>query len=229
MGLDMSLVKMPRFGGTTVAEVSAIESYLSKEEKRDEEYEGMKISEYSLEEWAGIPESALPDKETIEYYKQFYTTKYWGFDTEKRYGHKAIMEEIARWRKANAIHNWFVENIQGGEDDCCYHREVGKEDLEALRDACVKVLEESVMVNSKVKNGFVIQNGEVKEVFADGEIVINPEVAEELLPTKNGFFFGSTEYSGWYIEDLKYTAEIIDGILKTTDFDKEMIYYSSSW
>lgn len=32
----------------------------------------------------------------------------------------AIEEEIY-WRKANAIHGWFVENVQDGEDDCgCY-------------------------------------------------------------------------------------------------------------
>lgn len=26
--------------------------------------------------------------------------------------------EIGYWGKANQIHNWFVENIQGGIDDC---------------------------------------------------------------------------------------------------------------
>ena len=29
-----------------------------------------------------------------------------------------IRQEIAYWRKANAIHKWFVDNIQGGCDDC---------------------------------------------------------------------------------------------------------------
>ena len=43
------------------------------------------------------------------------------------------------WRKANAIHNWFVENIQEGEDDCrCY--ELEKEQLIELRNTCKKVL-----------------------------------------------------------------------------------------
>lgn len=43
------------------------------------------------------------------------------------------------WRKANAIHNWFVNNIQGGEDDCrCY--ELEKEQLIDLRNTCKKVL-----------------------------------------------------------------------------------------
>ena len=30
----------------------------------------------------------------------------------------SISERIGYWRKANQIHNWFVENVQGGEDDC---------------------------------------------------------------------------------------------------------------
>jgi len=29
-----------------------------------------------------------------------------------------IVEIVAYWRKANAIHNWFVENVQDGIDDC---------------------------------------------------------------------------------------------------------------
>lgn len=29
-----------------------------------------------------------------------------------------IIEEVAYWRKANAIHRWFVANVQNGEDDC---------------------------------------------------------------------------------------------------------------
>ena len=29
-----------------------------------------------------------------------------------------VTEEVGYWRKANAIHRWFVENVQKGEDDC---------------------------------------------------------------------------------------------------------------
>jgi hypothetical protein len=31
---------------------------------------------------------------------------------------KMVEVEFAYWRKANAIHNWFVKNVQDGEDDC---------------------------------------------------------------------------------------------------------------
>ena len=29
-----------------------------------------------------------------------------------------IIENIGYWRKANAIHKWFVDHVQEGEDDC---------------------------------------------------------------------------------------------------------------
>ena len=29
-----------------------------------------------------------------------------------------VIEEIGYWRKFNALHRWFVENVQEGKDDC---------------------------------------------------------------------------------------------------------------
>lgn len=43
------------------------------------------------------------------------------------------------WRKANAIHGWFVDNCQDGVDDCKEYY-VEREDLEELRDLCKKQL-----------------------------------------------------------------------------------------
>ena len=43
------------------------------------------------------------------------------------------------WRKANAIHNWFVENVQDNIDDCGSYY-VSKETLIELRDTCAAVL-----------------------------------------------------------------------------------------
>ena len=41
--------------------------------------------------------------------------------------------EVCYWRKANQIHNWFVENVQDGDDDCRDYY-VSEEDLEELRE-----------------------------------------------------------------------------------------------
>lgn len=46
---------------------------------------------------------------------------------------------IGYWRKANAIHQWFVDNVQGGDDDCKDYY-VGREQLSELKALCNLVL-----------------------------------------------------------------------------------------
>jgi hypothetical protein len=43
------------------------------------------------------------------------------------------------WRKANAIHNWFVQNVQNGVDDCGEYP-VTRQQLEELSGICKNVL-----------------------------------------------------------------------------------------
>jgi hypothetical protein len=51
---------------------------------------------------------------------------------------ECIVEEAAYWRKANAIHGWFVTNVQENRDDCgCY--DVSREQLAALLDVVEQV------------------------------------------------------------------------------------------
>lgn len=195
MGLDMYLEKMPRYRGTTAKEVNIIESYLGWLDRKES---GDEYANCTFKEWCGISEDELPSQKVIDFYKKHYDTKYWNWDHEHKYGHKMIMQQVANWRKANAIHEWFVENIQDGEDDCRYHREVTESDLEKLLETCKAVL---------------------KDIGK----------AEELLPTQSGFFFGSTDYDQWYFDDIKYTIEQIEQVLKETDFDIYAIYYCSSW
>lgn len=51
-----------------------------------------------------------------------------------------LRTEVKYWRKSNAIHGWFVEHVQHGEDDCDEY-EVSIKKLKELRDRCAKVLE----------------------------------------------------------------------------------------
>ncbi len=46
--------------------------------------------------------------------------------------------EAGYWRKANAIHKWFVENVQKGIDDCGDYM-VSREQLTELLDLCRRV------------------------------------------------------------------------------------------
>ena len=45
----------------------------------------------------------------------------------------------AYWRKSNQIHKWFVDNVQGGEDDCGDYY-VSHEKLRELRETCRQAL-----------------------------------------------------------------------------------------
>ena len=54
---------------------------------------------------------------------------------------KNVTFEIAYWRKANAIHNWFVTNVQEGKDEC-QKSYVSLDHLTELRDLCNKVLDD---------------------------------------------------------------------------------------
>ncbi len=51
-----------------------------------------------------------------------------------------VVEEVGYWRKANAIHRWFVDNVQSGEDDCKEYYVNGQQLKELLTD-CQQVLE----------------------------------------------------------------------------------------
>lgn len=118
-------------------------------------------------------------------------------DVEKSAG---ISVGIGYWRKANAIHNWFVQNVQGGNDEC-QRSYVSKEKLESLKTDCLKTL---VALNNE-----------------DFDTVM------EILAPTSGFFFGSQETGKWYKQDLENTVKIIDKALdKFKDYD---IYYQASW
>ena len=45
----------------------------------------------------------------------------------------------AYWRKANQIHKWFVDNVQGGNDNCGEYY-VSHEKLKELRETCRQAL-----------------------------------------------------------------------------------------
>jgi len=113
------------------------------------------------------------------------------------YGAQSVIFKVAYWRKANAIHQWFVDNVQDGVDEC-QKAFVSREQLQTLLDLCKEIAE-------------------------------SPKKGSKLLPTANGFFFGSTEYDDYYIQDLQYTVERLEKILKDSALEKCEFYYQSSW
>lgn len=225
MGLDMYLERMPRYGDTTPREINAIESYLDWKRKKER-----KERNCTLEKWCGINYKDVPKGKVMEFYKEHARLDCPEWDTERRFERIHISEEVGYWRKANQIHNWFVENVQDGVDDCCYHDEVTKEILEELLDVCKRVLDSCELVNGKITNGYTFnEDGSHNPIMEDGQYVKDSSIAEELLPSTCGFFFGSTDYDEYYVDDIKHTIDIITKVLETTDFETQMVYYVSSW
>lgn len=108
--------------------------------------------------------------------------------------------EFMYWRKANAIHKWFVDNIQDGVDEC-QESYVDPNDLYPLKTICETILAD----NSQ---------------------------SDKLLPTKEGFFFGSTQYDDYYIEDIEQTHKFLSDFLnkyENKQFEGWTFYYRSSW
>lgn len=114
------------------------------------------------------------------------------------FGSATVDIQVGYWRKANAIHDWFVQNCQGGEDDC-RKSFVSRDSLIELRDACTTVLSEKG----------------------------NKDRAEEFLPTASGFFFGSDDYDDYYWDYIESTITLINTLLVTVPEDWDFAYQSS--
>lgn len=54
----------------------------------------------------------------------------------------SIAINVGYWRKANSIHNWFVENVQDGVDNC-QESYVDRAQLQDLKDICNEVLQDN--------------------------------------------------------------------------------------
>ena len=220
MGLDMYLERWPRYKGYGVKNVSAYENFRELKDSG---------KNFTLKEWCGADEADLPLAEDRPFFDVLYKERFYAWDTEHRWPTTAIGEQVAYWRKANAVHKWFVDHVQDGEDDCEYHREVTREDLEELRNICKELLENVVMVNGQIENGQRLINGKWVPIMQEGKRIVNPEICRELLPTETGFFFGGTDYDEYYLDDIKHTWEACESVLSSTDFENQMIFYRSSW
>ena len=132
-----------------------------------------------------------------------------GAPIEHQYNHFQYVFPIITWRKANAIHKFFVDEVQDGNDNCERYY-VSESNLENLLEIINQILEIKTPVAREMK-------------------------AEELLPTDiEGCFFGSKEYDDWYYQDLKRTKVTLDKLFEyqaTADSGKRFdgFYYQSSW
>lgn len=117
----------------------------------------------------------------------------------EEYGSLTISVKAMYWRKANAIHNWFVANVQDGEDNCREY-EVGREQLRELRELCDKVLNDHSLASELLPTqaGFFFGSTEFDEYyFADLEDTRN--AIDKLLDEKSPLN-AKTGFGAWWFE-----------------------------
>ena len=109
---------------------------------------------------------------------------------------KNVSCSAAYWRKANAIHKWFVDNVQDGVDDCKEYY-VTIENLKALIEVCNKVLEDNSLANTLLppQEGFFFGSTDVDEWYL-GDLVYTKEtltkLVENLDPKQWDFYYQSS-------------------------------------
>jgi hypothetical protein len=92
---------------------------------------------------------------------------------------KEVIVEAMYWRKANAIHAWFVKNCQEGEDDCGNYY-VGREQLEELRQLILKALAEKDATLLPPTSGFFFGSDKVDQYYWD-DLESTAKGIEEIL------------------------------------------------
>lgn len=227
MGLDMYLYKAPRVGDITANQIVVLDSYFDWLRSKAE---GDKYANCSFGQWCGHSEDEIEEigVDAMSMLKDAAHTRYYVWDTDKAYPNTSIYDEVAYWRKANQVHKWFVDHVQDGEDDCGNY-EVTQEQLEDLLATCITIKVNIHMKKAKIQNGLTFKDGHPVPIMEDGQIIVNPELAQRLLPTTGGFFFGSEEYDQYYMDDIDETIKQLTDILHNTDFEKEIVFYHSSW
>ena len=61
------------------------------------------------------------------------------------------------------------------------------------------------------------------------QVLEDHSLAETLLPTQGGFFFGNSEYNDWYFEDVKEVYDKFSEIAEDFNSDEDMLSMVCSW
>lgn len=110
---------------------------------------------------------------------------------------KRVEFEVGYWRKANAIHDWFVRNVQGGVDECDPF-DVTREHLAKLLDDCKRVQADHRLSTTLLppKAGFFFGETDIDQYYfndiEDTIKIIEPLVQNEDLWKAYNFIYQSS-------------------------------------
>ena len=74
---------------------------------------------------------------------------------------------------------------------------------------------------------YVTQEELAKLIDIMKRVLADHSLAEELLPTQRGFFFGGTDYDEYYYKSLETSVEALEKYLSEKYSDWEFVYQSS--
>lgn len=175
------------------------------------------------------------DKQHPKQYKEILEVA--GMDTlpKSDYTSLTVKVQVGYWRKANAIHGWFVRECANNVDEC-QEVYIPAEKLIELRDECVKALANRHTATKPNEADYVKKIDETNDIvklITESMKEQSDRVSKQLekptdpLEPIAGFFFGSTEKDEYYYNDLIYTVDLINSLLANrSDYS---FSYRASW
>lgn len=137
MGLDMYLLRATRIPGFTLDDYLAAEQSLADRSPDMFRDPALCHGDPEVAAFASLVLQAVMDDTGHTTYTPAYAP---APARANALTHLTLFEEVAYWRKANAIHQWFVEHVHDGEDDGYWFAEVPEAACRTLLDTVQTVL-----------------------------------------------------------------------------------------
>jgi hypothetical protein len=115
---------------------------------------------------------------------------------DEDYGAQEVTFRVAYWRKANAIHEWFVKNCQDGRDEC-QEAWVSREQMQELIEICKQIIADPKKADDLLPtaSGFFFGSTEYDEWYM-GQLQYTAERMEKILKdpafAKADFYYQSS-------------------------------------
>ena len=151
----------------------------------------------TLEEWCGVPESEMPHKHIVNYLLDYMSPKKLYVEGIGEQERDSIFEQMDRIANAPHILKWFVDHVMDGKADAEYH-EVTCEQLNELCNLCTGM---------------------------DYYLHYDKDYAKTHLPLPGEV--SDNAYDDFYMAKLMETAEVLNYIVGTTDFETQTIYFNA--
>lgn len=118
-----------------------------------------KKTSHSVEELCDLDNNAKEDNPAVKAFLPLYKPF-----PDLYPDHLSIFTQVAYWRKFNALHNWFVNNVQLGVDDCGFY-ELFQDHIVDLLDTLQNTLDDQDSSHFEPIGGFFFGSIEVDDYY----------------------------------------------------------------